>query len=350
MDLKMHYVGLDVHKKTISYCVRGVDGSIVQEGTIEANRIAIDRWKLELPEPWIAGMEATMFTSWIYDHLVGGGGQVKVAHSAMLQAIVASKHKSDRIDARKISDLLRCDYFPQCHMVGRELRDRRRILRYRNLMVRQNVRMKNRVSSLLMETGVPYNKKKLHQKRYFAALLAETQLEMPESLPQLLQLSRGSIEFLSGMDRQLIKMLRQDVLLQERVERLLTIPGVEPVVALTWALEIGEVERFSSLKKVVSYCGLCSAEISSAGKQQRSPISKQRNKHLQSVLVEAAHLAPRYHPALALVYERERQRGNRNRATLAVARKLAAYLFAVDRGKRSYQKDGPPQAIPVRAA
>ena len=81
-------------------------------------------------------MEATIFTSWIYDHLARDGGQVKVAHSAMLQAIVASKRKNDRIDARKISDLLRCDYFPQCHMVGRELRDRRRVLRYRNLMVR----------------------------------------------------------------------------------------------------------------------------------------------------------------------------------------------------------------------
>src|SRR5665213_4140477 len=137
-----------------------------------------------------------------WEHCPGraDGGQVKVAHSAMLQAIVASKRKNDRIDARKISDLLRCDYFPQCHMVGREWRDRRRVLRYRNLMVRQNVRMKNRVSSLLMESGVAYNKKKLHQKRYFAALLAETQPQMPESLPQLLQLSRGSIEFLSGMD------------------------------------------------------------------------------------------------------------------------------------------------------
>lgn len=350
MDLKMHYVGLDVHKKSISYCVRGVDGGIVQEGAIEANRTAIDGWRLKLPEPWMAGMEATMFTSWIYDHLAGSGSQVKVAHSAMLQAIVASKRKNDRIDARKISDLLRCDYFPECHMVGRELRDRRRILRYRNLMVRQTVRMKNRVGSLLMETGISYNKKKLHQKRYFVALLAETQLEMPESLPQLLQLSRCSIEFLSGMDRQLIKMLLQDVVLRERVERLLTIPGVGPVVALTWALEIGEVERFSSLKKVISYCGLCSAEISSAGKQQRSPISKQRNKQLQAVLVEAAHLAPRYHPALALLHERERQRGNRNRATLAVARKLAAYLFAVDREKRPYRKEGPPQAAPLRAA
>jgi transposase len=167
----MHYVGLDVHKKTISYCVCQADGTIVQEGMIAANREAVDHWRQQLPQPWMAGLEATMFTGWIYDHLGSESAQVKVAHSAMLQAIAAGKKKNDRVDARKIADLLRCDYFPECHMAPRPLRDRRRVLRYRNLLVRQVVRMKNRVSGLLMETGIPYNKEKLHQKRYFCNLL-----------------------------------------------------------------------------------------------------------------------------------------------------------------------------------
>jgi transposase len=59
------------------------------------------------------------------------------------------------------------------------------------------------------------------------------------------------------------------------------------------------------------------------------------------MLVEAAKLAPRWYPELALIYEREKQRGNRNRATLAVARKLAAYLLAVDRGERRFQATAP---------
>jgi hypothetical protein len=66
------------------------------------------------------------------------------------------------------------------------------------------------------------------------------------------------------------------------------------------------------------------------------PISKQRNKHIQQVLVEAAKLAPRYTHELALVYERERQRGNKNRATLAVARKIVAYMLAVERRKQDF--------------
>jgi len=105
--------------------------------------------------------------------------------------------------------------------------------------------------------------------------------------------------------------------------------AVGPITALTWVLEVGDVKRFSSIKKAISYCGLCGAEKSSADTVKRTPISKQRNKHLQSVLVEAAKMAPRLSPELALIYDREKQKGNANRASLAVARKLVAYLMAV---------------------
>ena len=136
----MHYVGLDIHKKTISYCVRQSDGTILRENTIAATRQALEIWMQQLPQPWTAGMEATMFTGWIYDYLErewsdGEGGALGDA-----QGDCCGQKKNDRVDARKIADLLRCDYFPECHMAPREIRDRRRVLRYRNLLVRQAVR------------------------------------------------------------------------------------------------------------------------------------------------------------------------------------------------------------------
>ena len=106
---------------------------------------------------------------------------------------------------------------------------------------------------------------------------------------------------------------------------------------LTWALEIDDVSRFAGIRQAISYCGLCSAQNSSAGKDKRGPISKQRNKHLQCILIEAAKLAPRYHESLARVRERELGRGNRNRATLAVARKLVGYLMAVDKSHQDFE-------------
>ena len=115
-----------------------------------------------------------------------------------------------------------------------------------------------------------------------------------------------------------------------------TVPGVGSITALTWALEIGDYTRFASVKEAISYCGLCSAERSSADKVMRMPISKQRNKHIQRVLVEAAKLAVRQNHELAMVYDKELLRGNDNRATLAVARKLVAYMLAVDRSKQNF--------------
>lgn len=280
-------------------------------------------------------MEASIFTGWVYDHLLPHATQVKVAHPVMLRAIAAAKKKNDRIDAGKIADCLRCDFLPECHMVSREIRDRRRTLRYRHLLVRQMVQMKNRVSGLLLETGVSHNKRRLHKVKYFRELLA-TNPEVDESIRPLLKLSRDSIERLQKTDYALLSSLQRDPILAERVKNLRTVPGVGPITALTWALEIGDVSRFHSVKQAISYCGLCGDEKSSAEKVLRTPLSKQRNKHIQRVLVEAAKLAPKQSHELALVYEKAKQKGNTNRATIAVARKMVTYLLAVDRAQRPF--------------
>jgi transposase len=215
-------------------------------------------------------------------------------------------------------------------------RELRRVLRYRNLVVRQATRMKNRIAGLLMETGTLYNKERLHGKAYFSELLGSLR-EIPASVIELLKLSRAQLEFFATIQKRLVKGLRADAGLKERVERLQSIRGVGEILALTWALEIGEVKRFPSIADAVSYCGLTSAQHNSAGQEHRGPISKQRNKHLQTILIEAGKLAPRYNPQLAAVHEGELKRGNCNQATLAVARKLVAYLMAVDKSGKPFQ-------------
>src|SRR3954453_15686564 len=97
---------------------------------------------------------------------------------------------------------------------------------------------------------------------------------------------------------------------------------------------MGDISRFRSIKQAISYCGLCGDEKSSADKIMRTPISKQRNKHIQRVLVEAAKLGPKLDHDLAAVYEKEKQKGNANRATIAVARKMVA-LAACGRSRRT---------------
>src|SRR4051812_18206480 len=83
----MYYIGLDVHKKTISYCIKDASGHVQGEGKIEASRRELDCWMKTLPQPWTIALEATIFTGWIYDHLLPHAAAVKVAHPVMLRAI-----------------------------------------------------------------------------------------------------------------------------------------------------------------------------------------------------------------------------------------------------------------------
>jgi transposase len=292
-----------------------------REGKINSSRRELDAWVSTLPQPRMMAMEATIFTGWIYDYLLPHAESVKVAHPLMLRAIAAAKKKNDKVDAAKIADCLRCDFLPECHIAPTEIRDRRRVLRYRNLVVKQMTQMKNRVSGLLMETGVSYNKQRLHKVGYFGEMMS-TNADINDAVRPLLNLSRGTIRRSSKLEYDLVSSLERDPLLKERLRRLRTVPGVGSITALTWALEIGDYTRFSSNRQAISYCGLCADEKSSADKVMRMPLSKQRNKHIQRVLVEAAKLAPRLSPELAMIRARELERGNPNRATLAVARKM----------------------------
>ena len=341
----MHYIGFDIHKKVISFCEKQMDGTIVDLGMINATRKSLTDWAKERQTPWIGAMEATLFTGWIYDYLLPYADELKVAHPAMLKAITAAKKKNDAADAEKIADLLRCNLLPECYMAPEESRNLRRILRYRNLLVREASKMKTKTAGLLMEVGAEYNKKRLHGAIYFQQLLENLDY-VPESVLNLLQMSRSSMESFDKMQKSLVRALRSEPEIKHRVELLMSIQGVGEITALTWALEIGDVKRFRRIGKAVSYCGLCSAQNDSAGKSFRGPISKKRNKHLQTVLIEAAKLAPRWNPQLADVYEREVAKGNCNRATLEVARKLVAYMMAVDKNQREFI---PREVLPEAA-
>src|SRR5215469_14934406 len=196
----MYYIGLDVHKQKISYCVKESGGQVFAEGWIPATRFDLDRWRKTLPQPWSAALEATMFSGWIYDQLKPHAAELKVAHPLMLRAIAAAKKKNDRIDANKICDCLRCDFLPESYMAPTAIRERRRTLRYRNLLVRQMVQMKIKISMLLMEAGVSYNKQKLHKAGYFRELLASNP-DVDPGLRSLLRQCRETVVRLSKTER-----------------------------------------------------------------------------------------------------------------------------------------------------
>jgi transposase len=251
----------------------------VQEGKIVATREAIAGWASTFDGPWCCGLEATICSHWIYQELKRYAAQVQMANPSRLKALSTAKRKNDARDARTLADLLRCNLFPACYVPPGEYESLRCYLRERALLLRARVMFKNKTAGLLIQRGVLYETRKLHHKRYYQALLEEHAAWLDDLKP-LLAFNRTQIEQLEQMDNRIIAQLVRDPLLDERIERLKSIDGVGDILALTWAVEVGEPSRFPNERQAISYCGLCAAERESAGVQKRGPLSKQRNAFL----------------------------------------------------------------------
>ena len=251
---------------------------MVDQGMVSADRASLSVRGHNLPGPWIGVKEATIFTGWVYDFLAPHALALKVAHPEMLKALTAARKKNDQSDAEEITDLLRVNWLPECPMLLQEIRELRRILRYRNHLVRTAVSMHNKMSGLLMEVGASYSKNRLRGKKYFHERLERLD-EISFSVKELLMLSRAGFEMFQTFQKQLIQALRSNPLIQERAASLMSIVGVGEVTALTWVLEIGPV---------------------------------------------------------ADIRQRESSKGNRNRATLVVARRLVAHMMAVDKSETNF--------------
>ena len=340
-----HYIGFDVHKKSVSYCVKTADGRNRRGRQAASDARGAAPVGRETPGA-VARCDGSDAVQRLDLRHVASRlrPQLQMGHPALMKAIGASKKKNDKLDARKIADMVRCDLLPACYVAPVEIRELRRMLRYRNLVVGAGGAHEEQD-----ERAVDGGGRRVQQ----AAVAREAILhriaghrggsagigERPAAVE-----SRRAWRCSRRRSNSCWRGLRKDSLLAKRVMLLESIRGVGEVTALTWALEVGDPHRFSSVAHAVSYCGLTSALISSADKQQRGPISKQRNAHLQTVLIEAAKLAPRWNPQLAAVHARELERGNRNRATLAVARKLVAYLLAVDKSGQPFEVRSTPVA------
>jgi transposase len=126
---------------------------------------------------------------------------------------------------------------------------------------------------------------------------------------------------------------------------LMTQPGVGPVTALAFVLTIGDVRRFQRSKQVASYLGLIPSEHSSGGRQRMGAISKQGNRLLRLLLVEAANSAVRFDPGWRKEYQHRCHQKHHAVAKVAAARKLAVRLYWMLRTRKPY-----PQVLTPRAA
>ncbi len=304
----------------------------VRKRRLEHGNGEAERFYASLPPGAMVGIEATFPSYWFERLLTECGHQLWVGDAAKIRANDVRRQKTDPRDAENILDLLLTGRFPRIWVPSIEERDLRQLLVHRLKMVRTRTAVRNQLHYLAMSQGV-CRKRKLWSAR------GRAELEGLRLLPWASRRRQELIELLDQLDHAVEEL---DGAVEEagrgrpEVALLRTHPGVGPVTGLAFVLTVGPVSRFRNSRKLVSYLGLNASEHSTGGRQRLGAISKQGNRMMRWLLVEAAQTAVRLDPELRRAYQRLKFRRVSGVAKVAMARRLAVRLYWMLRAQADY--------------
>jgi transposase len=338
------YVGLDVHSKMTDYAVQDANGVLVAQGrvptTAEGLRSLVQTHGV--PPGTRVGLETGTMARYVARelHALGCRPVVIDAHEVRIKAH-RPRQKSDRRDAFEICDGLRRDvYRTIVHLPSDAVLQLRETLAQRRHFVRVQTAQVSAAKYVLRAAGLGALSRRLHAASGWQRLLAE--LADPR-LRQRVE-AHHAVWRVAGAQ---VQALEQALFEQSRgfaadLQRLQTVPGVGPIVALTVIAAVGDAQRFPSAKHAASYAGLVPSTSQSGNRDWHGHITKQGSAELRSMLCEAAHHARRktnpFHPYFLSLCAR---RGYKMAIT-AIAHRLCRLLYAMlrDHSEFDVQKLG----------
>ncbi len=328
----MLIIGCDFHTRLQQIAMLDTETGEVEEKQLEHENGEAKRFYEGLSEPALVGIESTGYAVWFAEMLAELGHQLVVGEAGKIRKMEARKQKHDRRDAEHLLNLLMRGDFPKIWLPSAEERDVRVLVEHRHQLVQLRTRAKNGLQAMALSYGL-----RRRSRLWSVGGREELQkLPLKEGMARRREDLLRLLEQLSGWIRELDQRVEQEVARREDAQRLMTHPGVGPLTALGTVLVLGPVERFPDAKHVTSYVGLIPQEHSSGGRQRFGHLSKQGNRLLRFLLVEAAQTASRFDPGLRRVYRRLAFRKGAASAKVAVARKLAIRLYIMLRDKIDY--------------
>jgi transposase len=340
----MNYVGIDWAYGRAAWCAVSEAGAIEAEGLIAADEDGLAQLVLRLGSEVKACVEMMSGALWVKDRLESARWSVEVAHAGKVRDIAPLACKTDKVDARVLAELCRRDLVPALWVPTLHDRAIRERLRRRAHLVKLRTSARNRIFGLLTQFGLRISFTRLRQpdrlelleRRGVPAVWRES---IVGHLSQIEELDRR----IGPIDSELAPLARSDA----RAKLLQTIPGVGPLIGLTFAAEIGEVSRFPSASKLVGYAGLAPRVIQSGERAATGRLSKAGPRTLRWAAVEAANQAWRPTNPFHGHYRRLAARHGKNPAKSAVARKLLICAWHMLSREQVFQ---PPRSTTAAAS
>lgn len=334
----MNYVGIDWAYGRAAFCAIGESGEISAEGLIPANEDGLARLVLQVGGEASACVEMMSGAVWVRDRLEASGWRVQVAHARKVRDVAPLACKTDKVDARVLAELCRRDLVPELWLPSPEDRALRERLRRRAHLVKARTSARNRIFGLLTQFGLRISHARLRKPDAIELLRRRGVPEVwRDSISELLELAAEMDRRIEPIDRELGPIARAD----ERARLLATMPGIGPLLSLTFAAEIGEVSRFASPGKLVGYAGLAPRISQSGERSAIGALSKAGSRTLRWAAVEAANNAWRPSSPWHGHYLRVAARHGKNPAKSAVARKLLIAAWHMLSRREPFKQPAP---------
>jgi transposase len=342
-DQPKRYVGLDVHK---NYVMVGAV-TRTQEMVLPPRKVgltAFEDWAtkhLRLTDEVV--LEATTNAWYLYDLLEPLVERVVVCHPPQVKLIAAALVKTDKKDTMTLAKLLAVGMIPPVWVPPVHVRELRALMSHRQRLIAQQTRTKNRLRSLLQRQHlVPPDGDLFSQaQRPWWAKLTLTPSEKLRARQDLIILDQLA-PLIAEVETEIGRLSLTEPW-ADQTPYLLQLPGIGLITAMTILGAIGEIERFPTAKKLVGYAGL-GARIHASGQTHRSGgITKQGRKELRAVLIEAAWIAVRYDQHWREQFDHLADRIGRQKAIVAIARKLLVVIWHVLTAQVADRKAQPQQ-------
>jgi transposase len=336
---KKIFVGLEDSKRNWKVCVMN-EGMVVDEASMPAlYEVLRAYFRNRFPECEIRLMyEAGLQGFWLHDLLEEDGIDCIVTPPNKVSCEKNNRVKTDKRDARRLAKNLENRDYVSCHVPDRERREDRQISRTLGQVQDDIVREKNRIRKELDFHGLNEGLKTVNwtDKDY----LALRDMKLPKSLKISLKAYLNILEELIKNKKELIKELHalcEKDRYKDGVLAKQSTPGIGWLTAIRMTLEFGEMTRFKTGKHIASFTGLTCSEYSTGDTIRRGRITAQSSESLRSWLIESAWRAIRKDPVLLGKFQNVcRNSGSRKKAIVAVARKLAVRLWAIETTGQSY--------------
>ena len=291
------FVGLDYHSQSVQVCVLNEQGKVLVNRSCDNDwekiATAVERWTGPGKTSVQGAIEACCGAANLAEELMNKAGWcVNMAHPGYVNRMKQNPDKTDFSDARMLADLERVGYLPRVWIAPEEVRELRRLVRYRNQLAGERRNLKLRIRALLREGRIAMPNCTAWSKLWLAWL--GQQAPLSEQTRWVVDRQLARLKTLQTEIKEVEQRLEEVSRSDDQVQRLLAQPGIGLITAVTIRAEIGRFDRFRSGKQLSHFCGLSPRNASSGQKQADAGLIKTGNRELRTVLIEAAHRLARY--------------------------------------------------------